>query len=72
MTDRIEQGAIKIIEIIGVSTRSFDDAVDEGIKRAAKSVEGVSGVEVMKFSAKVNGSKVTEYHANMKLAFAVR
>jgi flavin-binding protein dodecin len=71
MSERIEQGAVKVIEIIGVSPESFEDAVQQGVAKASSSVKGISGVEVIKYSARVRDSKVVEFHANLKLAFAV-
>ena len=72
MGDHIEQGAVKIIEVIGVSTESFEDAVQQGVRKASTSIKGITGVEVRKYSARVKDGNVTEYHANMKLAFAVQ
>jgi len=72
MSDHIEKGAVKIIEVIGVSQESFEDAVQQGVMKASESVKGISGVEVMKYCAQVRDGKVTEFHANMKLAFAVQ
>ncbi len=72
MSERIEQGAVKVIEIIGISNESFEDAVQQGIAKASESIKGITGVEVMKTSAKVSNGKVSSYHANMKVAFGVK
>ena len=67
----ISTGAIKVIEIIGISEKSFDDAVNQAVKKASESINGITGVEVMKHSAKVENGKIMQYKANVKLAFAV-
>lgn len=72
MGDYIEQGAVKVIEIIGVSQESFEDAVSRAVAKASESVEGITGVEVTNFTARVADGAVTQYHATCKLAFAVR
>lgn len=72
MSDFIEQGVVKIIEVIGISEVSFEDAIQRGVAKAAESVKGITGVEVQNMTARVKDGKVTQYHANMKLAFAVR
>ena len=72
MSERIEQGAIKVIEIIGVSTEGFDDAVDRAVAKAAQSINGITGVEVAKLSASVKDGKIYQYKATLKLAFVVR
>ena len=72
MSDFIEQGVVKIIEVIGISEASFEDAIQRGVAKASESVKGITGVEVQNMTARVKDGKVTQYHANMKLAFAVK
>lgn len=72
MSDYIERGAVKVIEIVGVSDKSFDDAVEQAVNKASKSVQGITGVEVLKYMASVKGDKLTQYRANVKIAFPVK
>ena len=72
MAEPIEQGAIKVIEIIGVSVEGFDDAVKQAVAKAAQSINGITGVEVVKTAASVKDGKITQYTATVKLAFVVR
>lgn len=67
----IEVGAVKIIEIIGISNKSFDDAVAQAVKKASESIKGITGVEVIKYGAKVNDGNIVQFKANVKLAFTV-
>lgn len=71
MGDYISQGAIKIIEVIGVSDTSWEDAVNQAVRKASESVKGITGVEVIAQTARVSDSKVTQYNATVKLAFVV-
>ena len=68
----INAGAIKIVELVGISKKSFDDAVAQAVKKASESIKGINGVEIISQSAKVSGSKIVSYRANVKLAFAVK
>jgi flavin-binding protein dodecin len=68
----IESGAVKVIEIIGVSTKSFEDAIDNAVKKASESVSGITGLEVVSHTARVEDGKVVRYAATCKLAFAVK
>jgi flavin-binding protein dodecin len=68
----IERGAIKIIEIIGVSDESFDDAVRRGVAKAAESIIGITGVEVQSLNGKVDNGEIVQYRASIKVAFVVR
>ena len=72
MTEHIEKGAIKVIELMGVSPEGFEDAVRQAVTKAAVSVDKITGVEILKFSACVNEGRISEYHANLKLAFVVK
>jgi dodecin len=71
MSSRIDEGAVKVIEIIGISSKSFDDAISQALKKASKSIKGITGFEVIKHMASVKDGKVTQYKANLKLAFPV-
>ena len=72
MSEKITDGAIKIIEIIGVSSKSFEDAVNQGVSKAAESIKGITGVEVLRQSAKVKDGKPNQYNAHLKVAFIVK
>ncbi len=67
----ITQGVIKIIEVIGVSPKSWEDAVGQAVAKAAETVDDITGVEVKSFTARVENGKVVGYKANCKIAFAV-
>jgi len=55
----------KVIELIGSSKVSFDDAVKNALKEASKTVRGMTSVWIQNFSALVDDGKITEYRANV-------
>jgi len=71
MSNHINEGAIKIIKIIGISSKGFDDAITQALKKASKTVKGITGFEVMKHLASVEDGKIKQYKVNLKLAFPV-
>ena len=71
MGDYIAKGAIKVIEVIGVSDSSWEDAVAQAVAKASESVKGITGVEVVAQTARVTDGKVVQYNATVKLAFVV-
>jgi len=71
MSDYIAKGAIKVIEVIGVSDQSWEDAVDRAVAKASESVKGITGVELVAQTARVSDGKVVQYNATVKLAFVV-
>ena len=62
---------IKIIEVIGSSEKSWEDAAKNAVEQAAKTVKGITGVDVVNFTASVKDGKITKYKATCKLAFTV-
>lgn len=63
----------RVTEIIASSSKSFDDAVKQGIKRATKTLKGVKGawVDGQKVEIGKDGS-VTEYRVNLKVTFILK
>jgi flavin-binding protein dodecin len=63
----------KIIEIVGSSDKSWQDAAQAALDEAKKTVHGITGVEVGDMTAKVdpNTGSVTAYHTAVKIAFGV-
>ena len=62
----------RVTEIKASSTRSFDDAVREGIKRANKTLENVKGAWVAEQEVVVNDGNITEYRVLMKVTFILK
>ncbi|AIF82690.1 hypothetical protein NTE_00610 [Candidatus Nitrososphaera evergladensis SR1] len=62
----------KYIDILGESTKSFEDAVQNAITETAKTVKDIRTAEVMKMNAIVNSDKIVEYQAVVRVAFRVR
>jgi dodecin len=64
----------KIIDIIGSSDKSWQDAAQAALDEAKKTVHGITGIEVRDMTAKVdpNSGNITEYHTAVKIAFGVK
>ncbi|UCH83307.1 MAG: dodecin domain-containing protein [Candidatus Latescibacterota bacterium] len=72
MTDYISDGAIKVIELIGVSEIGFEQAMQQAVSKAAETIQGITGVEVLKQSARVQDGVVCQYRVNVRIAFVVQ
>ena len=62
---------VKVVELVGESPNSWDEAVANAVEAAAKTIDHISGVEVCNLTANVENGRITEYKVNVKLAFAV-
>jgi len=59
----------KVSEISSSSTTSFEDAINNGIARACKTLKNVKGAWVNEQSLVVDNDKIVEYRVNMKITF---
>ncbi len=59
----------KVIEITSASSKSFEDAIQIGISRASKTVQGIESVWIQEQKVTVKNDKIDEYRVNMKVTF---
>ena len=62
---------LKVIEILGNSTVSFEDAVQNIIDEAAKSVKDIKSVYIKDMQVTVADNKIAQYRVNAKVTFGV-
>jgi flavin-binding protein dodecin len=62
---------VKVVELIGTSTKSWEDAAASAIEEAAETVKGITGLEVSSQTARVKANKIVEYRTTVKIAFLV-
>ena len=61
----------RVSEIVASSPDSFDAAVQQGVKRAAKTLRGITGIEVTRMQGKVEKGKLKEYRVHMNVTFVL-
>jgi flavin-binding protein dodecin len=62
---------LKVIELVGTSNYNWTDAVNNAVHEASKTIDDITGVEVSNFTANITAGNVTEYKANVQIAFYV-
>ncbi|HHY41404.1 MAG TPA: dodecin domain-containing protein [Thermoanaerobacterales bacterium] len=62
---------VKVIELVGESKNSWQEAVQNAVKDASKTIRNITGVEVLNNTANVKDGNIVEYKANVKIAFKV-
>jgi len=62
---------VKVLELVGESQQSWQDAANQAVMEAAKTVDNITGVEVSNWTAHVNNGRISNYKANVRLAFVV-
>jgi hypothetical protein len=66
-----DMAVAKIIELVGSSPKNWEDAAKNALAEAAKTVKNITGIYVKRCNAKVEGNKIVEYRAVVKIAFVV-
>ncbi|MEQ8658517.1 MAG: dodecin family protein [Hyphomicrobiales bacterium] len=61
----------RVTEIIASSTVSFEDAIQQGVARAAKTLKNVEAVWVKDQKATVRDGKIVEYRVGLKVTFVL-
>ena len=65
----VNDGVYRVIDVIGTSTTSWEDAAKSAIATASKNVRDLRIAEVTKLDMKVEGGKVVAYRARVQLSF---
>ena len=63
------KGAYKIIELVGSSKKSWEEAAKNAVETAGKSLRDLRVAEIEKLDMKVENNKVTAFRAKVKLSF---
>lgn len=61
----------RVTEISATSPTSFEDAVQQGIARAAATLRNVKSAWIKEQSVKVDGDRISEYQVNMMVTFVL-
>ncbi len=62
-------GVYKIVEVVGTSSKSWEDAASTAVATAAKSLRDLRIAEVTKLDLKVEDGKVVAYRARVSISF---
>ena len=65
MTDKV----YKLLEIVGTSTKSTDDAIQSAIARASQKLRNLDWFEVMENRGNIKNGKIASYQVTLKIGF---
>jgi hypothetical protein len=65
----MSESVYKIVELVGSSTVSWEEAAKNAVNRAAKTLRDLRIAEITKLDMKVEDGKVMAYRARVKLSF---
>jgi flavin-binding protein dodecin len=61
----------KIVELVGSSSTSFEEAVQNIVNTASSELTNIRVVEVIELDAKIDNGKIAEYRCKARLSFKV-
>lgn len=61
----------KVSEISSTSSKGFQDAIEQGISRANKTLRNVRSAWVKEQQVRVRDGKITEYQVNLMVTFVI-
>jgi flavin-binding protein dodecin len=64
-----QTGVYRVTEIIGTSTKSWEDAAKNAVETAANSLRDLRVAEIEKLDLKIEDGKVVAYRARVSLSF---
>ena len=59
----------RVTKITAASPSGFQEAVQEGLSRAASTLRGITGLEIISQKAKVENGSITEYRVTLEVTF---
>lgn len=61
----------KVSEISATSSKSFEDAIQQGIARASKTLRNIRGAWIKEQHVRCDSSQIVEYQVNMMVTFVL-
>jgi flavin-binding protein dodecin len=69
--DSMSDNIYKIIDVVGSSATSIEDAIERAIKRASSSLEDIRWFEVKETRGHVEAGRVAHYQVTLRLGFTL-
>ena len=68
----MSDGVYKVIELVGTSTESWEEAARKAVDRASNSLNDLRVAEVVEQDLKIEDNKVTAYRTKLRVSFKFR
>lgn len=62
---------IKTIDLVGVSAESWRDAANQALSEAARTIRGITSMEVLDTSCNVEDGSISEYLTHVRIRFRI-
>jgi flavin-binding protein dodecin len=62
---------VKVIEVLAQSDKSWEDAAQEALREASKTVRNIRSMYIKEFQACIEDNKITNYRVDAKISFLI-
>ncbi len=67
----MEDHIYRVIQIVGSSEKSVDDAIQRAVTRASQTLRNLRWFEVVETRGHIDGGKVQHYQVTLKIGFTI-
>lgn len=71
MAGKAKDSVYKVVELVGTSTKSWEDAARNAVETAAETLRDLRVVEIVKLDLTVDNGKVSAYRARVDVSFKI-
>jgi flavin-binding protein dodecin len=64
-----DNSVVKVIELLSESEKSWEDAAQQAVAKAGKSLHGIKSIYIKNFEGKVENNKIVTYRINAQVSF---
>ena len=65
----MSDNVLKVIEVLSESDKSWEDAAQQAVTRAGKTLHGIKSIYIKNFEARVDNNKIVKYRINANVTF---
>jgi hypothetical protein len=62
---------IKVVEVLAQSDKSWEDATQEALKEASRTIRNIQSIYIKEFQAVVENNRIVNYRVNAKISFLI-
>jgi flavin-binding protein dodecin len=67
-----DMAVAKVVEISSASKKSFEDAIEQGVKRADDTIKNIEGAWIQEQKVTIKNGEIDEYRVNMRVTFILK
>jgi len=71
VTDNTEGHIYRVIELVGTSEKSIEEAVNAAVERAHKTIRNLRWFEIARTSGHIDDGKVSHFQVTLKVGFTM-